>query len=110
MFARFIFNPISKPAATERYTQAGHPRQDVDTVIRYSRSGGADKPQLSSRPEVAESAEHADERLAKQFPFRMNRKADLNVALRFVIGRIEQEAMRSGESLSDEQRFLLKTP
>jgi hypothetical protein len=107
MFARFIFNPISKPTAIERYTQAGHPRQDVGTVIRYSRSGGADMPQLSSRPEVAESAEHADERLAKQFPFRMNRKADLNVALRFVI---EQEAMRSGESLSDEQRFLLKTP
>jgi hypothetical protein len=39
---------------------------EVDTVIRYNRSGGADMPQLSSYPEVAESAAHADERLAKQ--------------------------------------------
>jgi hypothetical protein len=37
----------------------------------------------------------------------MSRTADLDVALRFVISRIEQEATRSGESLSDEQRFLL---
>jgi len=37
----------------------------------------------------------------------MNRTADLEAALRFVIGRIEQEAARSGESLSEEQRFLL---
>src|SRR5580658_5684960 len=39
---------------------------EVDTVIRYNRSGGADMPQLSSYREVAESAAHADERLAKQ--------------------------------------------
>jgi hypothetical protein len=39
---------------------------EVDTVIRYIRNGGADMPQLSSYPEVAESAAHADERLAKQ--------------------------------------------
>lgn len=39
---------------------------EVDTVIRYNRSGGADMPQLSSYRDVAESAAHADERLAKQ--------------------------------------------
>jgi hypothetical protein len=38
----------------------------VDSVIRYTRGGGADMPQLSSYPEVAESAAHVDERLAKQ--------------------------------------------
>jgi hypothetical protein len=37
----------------------------------------------------------------------MNRTADLDTALGFVIGRIEEEATRSGEPLSDEQRFLL---
>jgi hypothetical protein len=37
----------------------------------------------------------------------MNRTADLDTALRFVIERIEEEATRSGEPLSDEQRFLL---
>jgi hypothetical protein len=39
---------------------------DVDTVIRYNRNGAADMPQLASYPDVAESAAHADERLAKQ--------------------------------------------
>jgi hypothetical protein len=39
---------------------------EVDTVIRYNRNGAADMPQLASYPEVAESAAHADERLAKQ--------------------------------------------
>jgi hypothetical protein len=39
---------------------------EVDTVVRYNRNGGADMPQLSSYPEVAESAAFADERLAKQ--------------------------------------------
>jgi len=38
---------------------------------------------------------------------KVNGRTDLEAALRFVIGRIEQEAARSGESLSDEQRFLL---
>jgi len=37
----------------------------------------------------------------------MNRTADLNKALGFAIGRIEEEATRSGEPLSDEQRLLL---
>jgi hypothetical protein len=37
----------------------------------------------------------------------MNRAADLDIALGFVTGRIEEEATRSGEPLSDEQRFLL---
>jgi len=37
----------------------------------------------------------------------MNRTADLDTALEFVIGRIEEEATRSGEPLSDEQRFSL---
>ena len=40
--------------------------KEVDTVIRYSRSGGADMPQLRSYPDVAEAAAHADERLARQ--------------------------------------------
>jgi hypothetical protein len=38
---------------------------------------------------------------------KMKRTADLETALRFVIKRIEEEAKRSGEPLSDEQRFLL---
>jgi hypothetical protein len=37
----------------------------------------------------------------------MDRTADLDVALGFVIGRIEEAAARSGEPLSDAQRFLL---
>jgi len=38
----------------------------VDTVIRFSRGGSADMPQISSYPETAEAAAYADERLAKQ--------------------------------------------
>jgi len=37
----------------------------------------------------------------------MDRTTDLSAALTFVIGRIEEEAMRSGEPLNEEQRFLL---
>jgi hypothetical protein len=37
----------------------------------------------------------------------MDRNADLDHALAFVIERIEEEATRSGERLTDEQRFLL---
>jgi hypothetical protein len=37
----------------------------------------------------------------------MERNADLEHALAFVIHRIEQEATRSGNPLTDEQRFLL---
>jgi hypothetical protein len=37
----------------------------------------------------------------------MDRIADLDAALGFVIGRIEEQAMRSGEPLSEEFRFLL---
>jgi len=37
----------------------------------------------------------------------MDRTADLDAALRFVIRRIEEEATRSGEPLTDEQRHLL---
>jgi hypothetical protein len=33
--------------------------------------------------------------------------ADLDAALRFVIGRIEEEANQSGKPLSDEERLLL---
>lgn len=40
--------------------------KEVDTVIRFSRGGSADMPQLSSYPDVAESAVYADQRLAKQ--------------------------------------------
>jgi hypothetical protein len=39
---------------------------EVDTVVRYNRSGAADMPQLASYPEIAESAAYADERLARQ--------------------------------------------
>lgn len=39
----------------------------------------------------------------------MDRTTDLGAALGFVIDRIEEEAMRSGEPLTEEQRFLLKT-
>jgi hypothetical protein len=37
----------------------------------------------------------------------MDRMTDLTEALGFVIGRIEEEAMRSGEPLTEEQRLLL---
>jgi len=37
----------------------------------------------------------------------VKRTADSDAALRFVIGRIEEEATRSDEPLSDEQCFLL---
>ena len=37
----------------------------------------------------------------------MDRAADLEGALRFVIGRIEEQATQSGEPLTEEQRFLL---
>jgi hypothetical protein len=40
----------------------------------------------------------------------VNRTADLDAALAFVIGRIEEEATRSDEPLSDRQRFLLNHP
>jgi hypothetical protein len=33
--------------------------------------------------------------------------ADLDAALKFVIGRIEEEADRSGKPISDDERFLL---
>src|SRR5438445_13667 len=38
---------------------------------------------------------------------RLYRRADLNSALSFVIGRIAEQAKLSGEPLSDEQRLLL---
>jgi hypothetical protein len=37
-----------------------------------------------------------------------NANADLDTALSFVIGRIEEEATRSGEPLDDEERHLLR--
>jgi hypothetical protein len=37
----------------------------------------------------------------------MDRTADLDAALGFVISRIEEQAMRSGKPLSEESRFLL---
>lgn len=40
--------------------------KDVDTVIRFSRGGSADMPQVSSYPDVAESAVYADQRLSRQ--------------------------------------------
>lgn len=38
----------------------------------------------------------------------MHQTSDLQRALDFVIRRIEEEGMRSGEPLTDEQRFLLR--
>ena len=40
--------------------------REVDAVIRFSRGGSADMPQVSSYPEVAESAVYADQRLTRQ--------------------------------------------
>jgi hypothetical protein len=40
--------------------------KEADTVIRFSRGGSADMPQISSYPETAEAAAYADEKLAKQ--------------------------------------------
>ena len=40
--------------------------KDVDTVIRFSRGGSADMPQVCSYPDVAESAVYADQRLSRQ--------------------------------------------
>src|ERR1700680_3485166 len=37
----------------------------------------------------------------------MDRTADLGAALGFVVSRIEEQAMRSGEPLTEQQRFLL---
>jgi len=37
----------------------------------------------------------------------MDRAADMSAALAFVINRIEEQAMRSGQPLNEEQRFLL---
>ena len=37
----------------------------------------------------------------------MDRAADMSAALAFVINRIEEQAMRSGQPLDEEQRFLL---
>jgi len=37
----------------------------------------------------------------------MVRTADLEAALKFVTGRFEEQAMRSGEPLTEEQIFLL---
>jgi hypothetical protein len=39
----------------------------------------------------------------------MDRTADLEAALRFVTGRLEEQAMRPGEHLTKEQLFLLNT-
>jgi hypothetical protein len=39
---------------------------EVDTVIRFSRGGSADMPQVCSYPDVAESAAYADQKLLKQ--------------------------------------------
>lgn len=39
----------------------------------------------------------------------MDRTADLNAALSFVIGRVEEQAKQSGEPLTKEQRLLLST-
>jgi hypothetical protein len=39
---------------------------EVDTVIRFSRGGSADLPQISTYPDAAESAVYADQKLLKQ--------------------------------------------
>lgn len=58
--------PVWEEATVENTRMLVILGDEVDTVIRYSRGGGADMPQLSSYPEVAESAARADERLNKQ--------------------------------------------
>jgi hypothetical protein len=40
----------------------------------------------------------------------MDRTEDLDSALSFVVGRIEEQAKQSGEPLNDEQRLLLRYP
>ena len=40
--------------------------KEVDTVIRFSRGGSADMPQVCTYPEVAESAVYADQKLSRQ--------------------------------------------
>jgi hypothetical protein len=58
--------PVVEEASIEGIRMMVILGNEVDTVIRYNRNGAADMPQLASYPEVAESAAHADERLAKQ--------------------------------------------
>jgi hypothetical protein len=58
--------PVVEEAVIEGIRMTVILGDDVDTVIRRTRGDGADMPQLSTYPEVAESAANADERLAKQ--------------------------------------------
>jgi len=58
--------PVVEEAVIEGIRMTVILGDEVDTVIRHTRGGGADMPQLSTYPEVAESAANADERLAKQ--------------------------------------------
>jgi hypothetical protein len=58
--------PVVEEAVIEGIRMTVILGDEVDTVIRRTRGGGADMPQLSIYPEVAESAAYADERLAKQ--------------------------------------------
>jgi hypothetical protein len=80
------------------------------------RHGGLAEPLLLTCAAIDRLA-HGVHRLLKQFievdavrlvcATSMDPTADLETSLAFVIGRIEEEATRSGEPLSDEERALL---
>ena len=66
LLAARLPRPVVEEAVIEGIRMTVIIGDEVDTVIRYTRGGGADMPQLSTYPEVAESAANADERVAKQ--------------------------------------------
>ena len=66
LLAARVPRPVVEEATIEGVRMLVIIGNEVDTVIRYSRSGSVDMPQLSSYSEKAEAAAHADERLAKQ--------------------------------------------
>src|SRR5271169_3266304 len=66
LLAARVPRPVVEEATIEGVRMLVMIGNEVDTVIRYSRSGSADMPQLSSYPDKAEAAAHADERLARQ--------------------------------------------
>lgn len=66
LLAARVPRPVVEEATIEGVRMLVIIGNEVDTVIRYSRGGSADMPQLSSYPDKAEAGAHADERLARQ--------------------------------------------
>lgn len=70
LIPQLLAERVPRPVVEEAYIEGTRMLviigNEVDTVIRYSRSGSVDMPQLSSYPENADAAAHADERLARQ--------------------------------------------